>query len=116
MATPAERFRARPSPPRSSKAQQTLEQDGQRPQAVERLRLVSSRGVVSFASATYGVGRAYSGEVVTVRADRDMVRVFLDGKLIKAHARKHPAEKEEVIYRHHIRRNPSRGVSTLTRS
>jgi hypothetical protein len=54
--------------------------------------------------------------MVTVRAEADLVRGFLDGKLIKVYARKHPAEKEEVIYRHHTRRNPLRGVSTVSRN
>lgn len=116
MATPAERFRLRASSPGSPRQPQALpEEVAPRPPA-ERLRRVSPHGEVSFASAIYGVGRAYAGELVTVRADRDVVRIFLDGTLIKSHARKHPPEKEEVIYSHHTRRNSVRGVSPLTRS
>jgi transposase InsO family protein len=109
MATPAERFRVGTS-------LQPPVDEPELPSPVERLRLVSGRGLISFATSRYNVGRAYAGEMVTVRAEADLVRVFLDGKLIKVYARKHPAEKEEVIYRHHTRRNPLRGVSTVSRS
>jgi hypothetical protein len=107
MATPADRFPLRAPSSTSPREPQPLpEQVAPRPPA-ERLRRVSPSGEVSFATAIYGVGRAYAGELVTVRADRDVVRVFLDGTLIKAHGRKHPPEKEEVIYSHHTRRNSS---------
>jgi transposase InsO family protein len=116
MATPAERFRVGASSPGHPRVPRPRAEEAGLPGPVERLRLVSARGVISFATGLYNVGRAYAGEVVTVRAEADVVRIFLDGTLIKVHARKHPAEKEEVIYRHHTRRNPPRGVSTVSRN
>jgi hypothetical protein len=49
------------------------------------------------------VARFLAGEHVVVRIEGDLVRIFHGDALIRAHPRRHPVEKEEVIWSHHRR-------------
>ena len=46
---------------------------------------------------------------VTVRIVDDQVRIYYRGSLIRSHKRRHPKEKEEVIWSHH-RQQKNRNV------
>lgn len=110
--TPAERFRLRavdssapaaelpaesllgaatPAPPVGN-----LRPDG-------HLRKVDGNGRIIFAGTRYRVARFLAGEHVTIRIEGDLVRIFHADGLIRTHPRRHPAEKEEVIWSHHRR-------------
>lgn len=52
----------------------------------------------------YSAGRWLYGELVTVRCVGDVVEIYHDGQLIKAHSRKHSKQKEEMMHRR--RRKP----------
>ena len=58
------------------------------------LRLVDSRGSVSFAGAIYRAGNPYAMKQVEVRVVKDRVEIWLDGKLIRTHPARHDKEKE----------------------
>ncbi len=40
---------------------------------------------------------------VNVQIDGDIVRIFHNGAPVRVHPRRHPVEKEEVIWSHHRR-------------
>ena len=67
------------------------------------LRKVDGNGRIIFAGTRYRVARFLAGEFVAVRIDGDIVRIFHGVALVKAHPRRHPVEKEEVIWSHHRR-------------
>ena len=74
-------------------------------------RKVTKVGDVSFAATTYNVGRRLAGQVVTVEADSELVRIFFDGELINVYRRPAPGDPHsprravalagtrEVVYR-----------------
>jgi hypothetical protein len=110
--TPAERFRLRaveaPEPvvqdpvETSEDAVAPVRSDGGlRPDG--HLRKVDGSGRIIFAGTRYRVARFLAGELVAVRIDGDIVRIFHGDALVKAHPRRHPVEKEEVIWSHHRR-------------
>jgi transposase InsO family protein len=67
------------------------------------LRKVDGNGRIIFARTRYRVARFLAGEHVVVRIEGDLVRIFHGDALIRAHPRRHPVEKEEVIWSHHQR-------------
>jgi transposase InsO family protein len=67
------------------------------------LRKVDGNGRIIFAGTRYRVARFLAGELVAVRIDGDIVRIFHGDALVKAHPRRHAVEKEEVIWSHHRR-------------
>jgi transposase InsO family protein len=67
------------------------------------LRKVDGNGRIIFAGTRYRVARFLAGEHVVVRIEGDLVRIFHGDSLIRAHPRRHPVEKEEVIWSHHRR-------------
>jgi transposase InsO family protein len=67
------------------------------------LRKVDGNGRIIFAGTRYRVARFLAGEHVVVRIEGDLVRIFHGDALIRAHPRRHPVEKEEVIWSHHRR-------------
>jgi hypothetical protein len=109
--TPAERFRLRavkaavpvvPDPVETSEdAVAPAPPNDLRPDG--HLRKVDGNGRIIFAGTRYRVARFLAGELVAVRIDGDIVRIFHGDALVKAHPRRHPVEKEEVIWSHHRR-------------
>ncbi|MGH2652447.1 MAG: integrase core domain-containing protein, partial [Actinomycetota bacterium] len=67
------------------------------------LRKVDGNGRIIFAGTRYRVARFLAGQHVTVRIDGEVIRIFHGDTLIGAHPRRHPVEKEEVIWSHHRR-------------
>lgn len=67
------------------------------------LRKVDGNGRIILAGTRYRVARFLAGEHVVVRIEGDLVRIFHGDALIRAHPRRHPVEKEEVIWSHHRR-------------
>jgi len=103
--TPAERFRLRATEgpePILRDLEETPDLIGE---AIPdgHLRKVDGNGRIFFAGTRYRVRRALAGELVSVRVDRDIVRIFHQGAPVKAHPRRHLKEKEEVIWSHHRR-------------
>jgi len=102
--TPAERFRLRavetPEPviqePAPTPEEAVLPSDGY-------LRKVDGNGRIIFAATRYRARRSLAGELVAVRIDGDVVRIFHNGAPVRTHPRRHPVEKEEVIWSHHRR-------------
>jgi transposase InsO family protein len=110
--TPAERFRLRPvdQPELATVVPAESLVDAATPTMPEghlradgHLRKVDGNGRIMFAGTRYRVARFLAGEHVTVRIDGDVVRIFHADALIRAHPRRHPGEKEEVIWSHHRR-------------
>ena len=66
-------------------------------------RKVDGNGRIIFAGTRYRVARFLAGEHVVVRIEGDLVRIFHGDAFIRAHPRRHPVEKEEVIWSHHRR-------------
>jgi transposase InsO family protein len=110
--TPAERFRLRaidssepaaelPAESLLGAVTPTLPVGHLRPEG--HLRKVDGNGRIIFAGTRYRVARFLAGEHVVVRIDGDIVRIFHGDALIRAHSRRHPVEKEEVIWSHHRR-------------
>ena len=104
--TPAERFRLRAVETPEPVVQETT---ATREEAVAllpsdgHLRKVDGNGRIIFAGTRYRARRALAGELVAVRIDGDIVRIFHNGAPVRAHPRRHPVEKEEVIWSHHRR-------------
>jgi Integrase core domain len=104
--TPAERFRLRAVETPEPLIQETT---ATREEAVAvlasdgHLRKVDGNGRIIFAGTRYRARRALAGELVAVRIDGDIVRIFHNGAPVRAHPRRHPVEKEEVIWSHHRR-------------
>jgi transposase InsO family protein len=67
------------------------------------LRKVDGNGRIIFAGTRYRARRALAGELVNVQIDGDIVRIFHNGAPVRTHPRRHPVEKEEVIWSHHRR-------------
>jgi hypothetical protein len=62
-------------------------------------RRVDTIGNISFASAVYNVGRAFSGSVVEVFTVDGVLHIALDGKIVKRHDARHTPEQEEAALR-----------------
>jgi transposase InsO family protein len=110
--TPAERFRLRavesPEPALQVPAESLVDAATPalpighlRPDG--HLRKVDGNGRIIFAGSRYRVARYLAGEHVVVRIEGAVVRIFHGDALIRAHPRRHPVEKEEVIWSHHRR-------------
>jgi transposase InsO family protein len=101
MATPSERFSARPEP---AAEPATVPAPG--PAPTEVTRHVTKSGNISVTGQTFNVGRRYAGRTVTVDVGRSVLRVFFDGALIKSLPRRN--SKPIVQYEAHTRfRNSS---------
>jgi len=102
MATPSERFSARPEPTEDPTT--TTPVPG--PSPTEVTRHVTVSGNISVTGQTFNVGRRYAGRTVTVDVGRTVLRVFFDGALIKSLPRRN--SKPIVQYEAHTRyRNTS---------
>jgi hypothetical protein len=73
-------------------------------------RKVASSGSISFADATYPVGRRLAGQTVQVGCVNGVVQLIHDGKLVRAWARRHAPAKEASIQPD---RSHNRGELTL---
>jgi hypothetical protein len=62
------------------------------------LRLVDSRGSVSFAGTIYRAGNPYALKQVEVRLVRDRVEIWLEGRLIRTHPARHDKDKEHGAF------------------
>jgi hypothetical protein len=62
------------------------------------LRLVDSRGSVSFAGTIYRAGNPYALKQVEVRLVKDRVEIWLEGALIRIHPVRHDKEKEHGAF------------------
>ena len=62
-------------------------------------RRVDSIGNISFASAVYNVGRAFSGRAVEVFTVNGVVHIALDSKIVKRHDAAHTPEQELAALR-----------------
>jgi hypothetical protein len=78
-------------------------------------RRVDSIGNISFASAVYNVGRAYSGGVVEAFTVEGVVHIALDGRIVKHHDAVHTPEQEEAALRRK-RPSPSRAARRRPRT
>jgi len=104
--TPAERFRLRAVETPEPVVQQTTatrEEAVALPPSDGHLRKVDGNGRIIFAGTRYRARRALAGELVNVQIDGDIVRIFHNGAPVRIHPRRHPVEKEEVIWSHHRR-------------
>jgi Integrase core domain/Mu transposase, C-terminal domain len=104
--TPAERFRLRAVDAPEPVIQETTatREEALTPLPLDgHLRRVDGNGRIIFAGTRYRARRALAGELVAVRIDGDIVRIFHNGAPVRAHPRRHPVEKEEVIWSHHRR-------------
>ena len=75
----------------------------------EHIRRVDGNGRIHFAGARYYAGHGLARDSVTVRIVDDQIRIYYRGSLIRSHERRHPKEKEEVIWSHH-RQQKNRSV------
>jgi len=71
-------------------------------------RLVSARGTISFATATYAAGTWLAGERVEVVCDGALVQLFHRGVLVATHARRHPLGKQHAGIHRGTRPRPPR--------
>jgi hypothetical protein len=62
------------------------------------LRLVDSRGSVSFAGTIYRAGNPYALKQVEVRVVKDRVEIWLQGTLIRTHPARHDKDKEHGAF------------------
>lgn len=62
------------------------------------LRLVDSRGSVSFAGTIYRAGNPYALKQVEVRLVKDSVQIWLEGRLIRTHPARHEKDKEHGAF------------------
>jgi hypothetical protein len=60
-------------------------------------RKVDSKGAISFAGATYPIGRRFTGRMLQVRCVNGVVQLILDGTLVRAWARRHPPAKDASV-------------------
>jgi len=109
MAVPIERFSL--AGPQAAPLTGALEEgevieEGQRN---DHIRRVDINGRIHFAGARYYAGSGLARDSVTVRVVDDEVRIHYRGDLLRSYQRRHPKEKEGVIYSHH-RRQSNRSV------
>jgi hypothetical protein len=81
-------------------------------------RRVGSKGLISFAAASYRAGAWLAGEDVSVVCDGGLVHLHHRGVLIATHARRHPVAKEGAGLRRNHRqkgRRPSATAASVTR-
>jgi hypothetical protein len=60
------------------------------------------------AGARYYACSGLARDSVTVRVVDEEVRIHYPGELLRSYQRRHPKEKEEVIYSHHRRQTNRR--------
>jgi hypothetical protein len=87
----------------------------------EVVRKVDITGSFGLARERYSAGRWLYGELVTVRCVADVVEIYHNGQLIKAHPRKHLKQKEETMHRrrrkpYKEKRKVGQGLSPITRN
>jgi transposase InsO family protein len=89
---PNERFRL------AAVASGPVDAPGPTPETVEAVttRRVSTKGTVSFASASYKAGVWLAGQSIEVVCDGGLVELHHRGVLIATHARRHPVDKERA--------------------
>jgi hypothetical protein len=71
----------------------------------DHIRRVDINGRIHFAGARYYAASGLARDSVTVRLVEDEVRIHYRGELLRTYQRRHPQEKEEVIYSHHRRQS-----------
>jgi transposase InsO family protein len=107
MATPIERFSL--AGPQAAPLTGALEevQEGEviTDARHDHIRRVDINGRIHFAGARYYAGSGLARDSVTVRVVDDEVRILYRGELMRSYRRRHPREKEEVIYSHHRRQS-----------
>jgi transposase InsO family protein len=107
MAVPIERFSL--AGPQASPLTGALEevQEGEAitDQRHDHIRRVDINGRIHFAGARYYAASGLARDSVTVRLVDDEVRIHYRGELLRTYQRRHPQEKEEVIYSHHRRQS-----------
>jgi len=70
------------------------EPDGPAAEEPQTTRRVSSKGLISFATARYKAGAWLAGQEVEVRCQRGLVQLFHRGVLVATHARRHAIDKQ----------------------
>ena len=77
---------------------------------VEVQRRVAPRGHIGLAGTHYAVGCSHAGRIVTVRIEETVVKVVLDGKLIKTLPRRHDKDVSQLhLSKNHGARRATRG-------
>jgi transposase InsO family protein len=71
----------------------------------DHIRRVDINGRIHFAGARYYAGSGLARDSVTVRIVEDEVRILYRGELMRTHQRRHPKDREEVIWSHHRRQS-----------
>ncbi len=108
MVTPATRFAlagtGSPSPDLVVPPKVETSSDIGRPVAT---RKVGKRGLISFASTQYKVGRWLAGETVEVVCENGLVHIRHAGALIVTHARRHQAVSERKAMRRNAKPKPA---------
>ena len=108
MATPIERFSL--AGPQAAPLTGALEEGEAITDAKhDHIRRVDINGRIHFAGARYYAGSGLARDSVTVRVVNEELRIHYRGELLRSYQRRHPKEKEEVIYSHH-RRQTNRSV------
>jgi transposase InsO family protein len=113
MVAPVERFRlAQPKPVKSEPAVVTPE-----PAVAATTRRVDAKGLISFASAHYLVGRWLAGQDVTVVCEGGLVQLHHRGVLVATHARRHALDKQAAGLRRGQAgaRRPTATAASVTR-
>ena len=113
MVAPVERFRlAQPKPVKSEPAVVTPE-----PAVAATTRRVDAKGLISFASAHYPVGRWLAGQDVTVVCEGGLVQLHHRGVLVATHARRHALDKQAAGLRRGQAgaRRPTATAASVTR-
>jgi transposase InsO family protein len=114
MVAPVERFRlAEPKPAKSEPAAVTPE-----PAVGATTRRVDAKGLISFASAHYAVGRWLAGQDVTVVCEGGLVQLHHRGVLVATHARRHALDKQAAGLRRRqagARQRPTATAASVTR-
>jgi transposase InsO family protein len=111
MATPIERFAlAGPqAAPLTGALEEVQEGEAITDQRHDHIRRVDINGRIHFAGARYYAASGLARDSVTVRLVEDEVRIHYRGELLRTYQRRHPQEKEEVIWSHH-RQQKNRSV------
>jgi transposase InsO family protein len=111
MATPIERFAlAGPqAAPLTGALEEVQEGEAITDQRHDHIRRVDINGRIHFAGARYYAASGLARDSVTVRLVEDEVRIHYLGELLRTYQRRHPQEKEEVIWSHH-RQQKNRSV------
>ena len=79
MATPAERFTARPD----TTPDTVITEPAPGPAPTHITRHVTMSGNISVTGQTFNVGKRYAGRIVTVDVGRNVLRIYFDGTLVR---------------------------------